>query len=117
MLVLLFAVIFGIGIGYFATQNTAPVTIRVAEYTLEQVPLYLVIVGSLFVGLFIAWILYFARSVSSTLTIYGKDHAVKRAQQTAAGLEERVHELEAENAQLRTSIPFTSESHSHRVAS
>jgi len=58
MLVLLVGIIFGLAIGYFATQNTTLVTIQVAQYAFEEVPLYLVIVGSLFVGLFIAWILY-----------------------------------------------------------
>jgi uncharacterized integral membrane protein len=102
MLVLLVAVIFGFAIGYFATQNTTPVTIQVAEYALHEVPLYLVIGGSLLAGFFIAWILYFARSVSSTLAVYGRDHAARKAQQTAADLELRVQALEAENAQLKT---------------
>ena len=74
MLVLLVAVISGIAIAYFGMQNISPVTIRLNEYVWNDVPLYLVIVGSLFVGLFIAWILYFARSVSSTL-----DHLWKRS--------------------------------------
>ena len=114
MLVLLVGVIFGIAIAYFATQNTTPVTIRIAQYALEEVPLYLVIVGSLFVGLFISWILYLARAVSSKLTIYGKDHEVRRARRTAANLETRVQEFEAENAQLKTdhSYPFESPSRS-----
>ncbi len=102
MLVLIVGVIFGIAIGYFATENTTPVTIRIAEYVFEEVPLYLVIMGSLFVGLFISWILYVARSVSSSVTIYGKEHAAKKAMRTAADLELRVLELEAENANLRT---------------
>ena len=102
MLVLLVGVIFGLAIGYFATQNTTPVTIQVAQYAFKEVPLYLVIVGSLFVGLFIAWILYFAKSISSTLAIHGRDHALKRARQTTADLELRVQELQAENAQLKT---------------
>lgn len=109
MLVLIVAVVFGVAIGYFATENTTPVTIRVAEYALTEVPLYLVLVGSFFVGLFVAGILYFARSVSSTLTIHGKDHAVKRAQRTVADLEHRVRELEVENAQLRQEHPALSE--------
>jgi uncharacterized integral membrane protein len=109
MFVLIIAVVVGVAIGYFSTQNSTPVTIRIAEYTLNEVPLYLVMVGSLFTGLFVAGILYFARTVSSTITIYGKDHAVKRAKQTVAHLEDRVHELEAENAQLRTEHPALSE--------
>lgn len=102
MLVLLVGVIFGIAIGYFATQNTTLVTIQIAEYVFEEVPLYLVIMGSLFVGLFIAWILYFARSVSSSVAIYGKEHAARKARQTAAELALRVQELETENAHLMT---------------
>jgi uncharacterized integral membrane protein len=101
MLVLLIAVISGLAIGYFATQNTTPVTIRFNDYLWEDIPLYLVMLGSLLVGLFMAWILYFARSVSSRLTIYGKDHAVKKAQDTVVDLERRVQELEVENARLK----------------
>jgi uncharacterized integral membrane protein len=110
MLVLIVGVIVGLMMAYFATQNTTPVTIRLAQYALEEIPLYLVVVGSLFVGLFISWILYLARAVSSRLTIYGKDHEVRRARRTAADLETRVQELQAENAQLKTdhSYPFES---------
>jgi uncharacterized integral membrane protein len=101
LLLLLIAVLFGLGIGYFATQNTGPVTIQLGEYALRDVPLYVVIVGSAFLGLFAAWILYVARGVSSRVTIYGKDYAVKKAQRNASTLEQRVQELEAENAALR----------------
>jgi cell shape-determining protein MreC len=102
MLALLIAVVFGAAVGYFATQNTLPVTIQVANYALEDVPVYLVVVGSLLIGLFIAWILYVARSVSSTLAIRGKNTEVRRAKQDIAELENRVQELEVENARLRT---------------
>jgi uncharacterized integral membrane protein len=102
MLALFIAVVFGLAVGYFATQNITPVTIRLAEYAIEEVPLYVVIVGSMLIGLLIAWILYIARSVSSTITIYGKDSEVKKARQAAADLEHRVQELEAENARLKT---------------
>jgi uncharacterized integral membrane protein len=109
MLVLLVAVISGVAIAYFGMQNISPVTIRLNEYVWDDVPLYLVIVGSLFVGLFMAWILYFARSVSSTLTIYGKDRAMKKAKHTVADLEHRIQELEAEKALLKTTPPSPSE--------
>jgi uncharacterized integral membrane protein len=102
MLALLIAVIFGAAVGYFATQNTIPVTIHLADYALEEVPLYLVVVGSLLIGLFIAWIIYLARSVSSTITIHGKNTEVRRARQDVVELERRVQELEVENARLRT---------------
>ncbi|MBI4522902.1 MAG: LapA family protein [Deltaproteobacteria bacterium] len=99
MLVLIVAVIFGLAIGYFATQNVTPVTIQIADYVWNDVPLYQVVIGSLLIGLFLAWILYLVRSVSSTLTWYGRNHAARRA--TVTDLERRVHELESENARLR----------------
>ena len=102
---LLIAILFGLGIGYFATENTTPVTIRLADYALEEVPLYLVVVGSLLVGLLIAWILYIARSVSARLTIYGKNQVVKKTRRNMAELEQRVHELEVENERLRPRDP------------
>jgi uncharacterized integral membrane protein len=102
ILALLVALISGLAIGYFAIQNTAPVAIRLNDFVLEEVPLYLVMLGSLFAGLFIAWILYLARTVSSSLIIYGKDHAMKRAQQTTVELERQVRQLQVENARLKT---------------
>jgi uncharacterized integral membrane protein len=116
MLVLLVAVIFGIAIAYFGMQNISPVTIRINEFVWNDVPLYLVIVGSLFAGLFIAWILYFARSVSSTLTIFGKDRAMKKAKHTVAGLEQRVLELEAETARLKAMDLLPSEMPHHKLS-
>jgi uncharacterized integral membrane protein len=110
MLVLLIAVAFGLAVGYFATQNTTPVTIRLGDYALEEVPLYVVMVGSLLAGLLIAWILYIARTVSSRLTIAGKDKAVRRSRQTVAELEQRVRDLELENERLRAAAPHPSTS-------
>jgi uncharacterized integral membrane protein len=109
MLVLLITVAFGIAIGYFATQNTNPVAVRLAEYAFEEVPLYLVVMGTLLAGIFIAWVLYFAKSVSASLTIYGKEKAVKKAKHTVADLEQRVYDLETENARLRVRHPMTTE--------
>src|ERR1041385_3095698 len=106
MLALLIAVVFGAAVGYFATQNTIPVTIRLAEYAIEEVPLYLVVIGSLLIGLFVAWILYVARSVSSSLAIRGKNTEVRRGRETIADLENCVRRLEGENARVRAREPI-----------
>ena len=116
MLALLVAVIAGAAIAYFGMQNISPVTIRLNEYVWDDVPLYLVIVGSLFIGLFMAWILSFVRSVSSTLTIFGKDRAMKKAIHTVADLQQRVDELEAEKARFKTTLPSTSEIPHHSLS-
>lgn len=115
MVVLIVGVILGIAIGYFATQNTTPVTIQFGEYTFADIPLYLIMVGSLITGVLVSWILYLAKILSSGTTTYGKDYAaMRRARRVAADLEQRVHELEAENVQLRSdhhSSPLESPHH------
>jgi uncharacterized integral membrane protein len=104
MLSIFLSMIFGLAIGYFATQNTSPVTIQFGELVLESVPLYMIAVGSLILGLLIGLIFYLARSVS-TLRFVGKDHETERARRTVIELEHKVHALEAENARLRNEIP------------
>jgi uncharacterized integral membrane protein len=103
MVVLIVGVILGIAIGYFASQNTVPVTLRVGEYVFADMPLYLIIVGSLVIGVFLSWILYLAKIVSSGATSSGKDYvAMRQARRMAADLEQRLQKLEAENVRLRT---------------
>src|SRR5262245_1086024 len=119
MLALVIAAIFGLGIGYFATQNITPITIQFADYVVEEVPLYVVILGSLLVGLFMAYLLYLARSVSSKLTTRGEYHADRRVRQAIADLEERVDHLESESARLKTGQSSALEypnPHSHPIS-
>ena len=104
MLVILLSVVFGLAIGYFSTQNTAPVTVQFGDFILPDVPLYLVTIGSLLLGLLIAWIFYFARTVSTSVTIFEKDHAMKRSRQTVAEMDRRLRELEIENARLKADM-------------
>lgn len=103
MLSILFAAIFGLAIGYFAIQNAMPVSIQMGEFVLQEIPLYFVAVGSLILGVLLASIFYLARSVSSH-SVYGKHahHPTIDNRETVVGLEQRVHDLEAENARLRT---------------
>ena len=58
--------------------------------------------ANVIVGLLIVWIFYIARTVSTTLTIAGKDREVKRSNRTVAELEQKIRDLEAENMRLRT---------------
>jgi uncharacterized integral membrane protein len=97
MLSIFLSVCLGLAIGYFATQNTAPVSLQFGEFVLDNVPLYVVAVGSLLVGLLIAWIFSFGR----TLTTFGSERQVSKVDQNMLGIERRVRDLEADNAQLK----------------
>jgi uncharacterized integral membrane protein len=101
MLAILLAVIFGLGVGYFATENTVPVALRLGDFVIENVPLYLVAVGSLLVGLVIAALFYAARSFTGSTTTLGKERDTSMLERDMANLKYRVNELETANNHVR----------------
>ena len=94
MLSIFLAVIFGLGVGYFATENTTPVALRLGDFVLDNVPLYLVAIGSLLAGLIIAWIFYLTRSVAGSMTTFGKARETSTIERGMADLDYRLRELE-----------------------
>jgi len=100
-MILILAVIFALGIAFFATQNTALVTLRLANYILPGVPLYLVMAISLLMGLFVAWLVGIIDNVGTIFTLRGKDTRLKQAHTTISSLETKIHNLEIENARLK----------------
>jgi uncharacterized integral membrane protein len=100
MPVLIVTVIFGSIIAYFATQNTTLISVRFINYSLT-VPLYFIVIGSLFIGLVVSWIISMVDSVSSSLTIHGKESKLNEAKKETAELTKRIHELELENTKLK----------------
>jgi len=104
MFALIILVVFGLGMAYFATQNTVPTSIYIADYRFGGIPLYIIVIGSLLLGIFISWIISVAGAFSSILTIYGKNSKIKNADKTIDELKEKKHELEVENAGLKHSL-------------
>lgn len=101
MLTLLILIIFSVGVAYFSTQNTQNVSIAFDQYTVASIPLYLVVLASLFLGIFISLIISLVGSISSSLTLHGKESKIKEAQRRAAELTKQVHQLELENERLK----------------
>ena len=98
MLSILFSALLGLAIGYFALQNATPVSIQLGELVFSDVPVYLIAVGSLILGIFIASIFYVARTASS---VYGRHHHPTTDHKTVMALERRIHDLEIENTRLK----------------
>ena len=98
MLSILFSALLGLAIGYFALQNATPVSIQLGELVFSDVPVYLIAVGSLILGIFIASIFYVARTASS---VYGRYHHPTTDHKTVMALERRIHDLEIENTRLK----------------
>ena len=100
MLAFIFTVIFSVGVAYFATQNTSTVTLHVSSYVWSGIPIYLVMLGSLLVGLLFAWIFQVLNAISSSMAWRNKENALKEEKKVNLDLTKRLHQLELENTKL-----------------
>lgn len=104
MAILLLTVVFGILFAFFATQNTSFVNIRFGQYLLTGMPIYLVVLMSLLVGLFIASIFSFFGWASSSLRIAGRDYRIRNDEKAISDLKENLQKLKEENEVLREQV-------------
>lgn len=100
MFTLLISAIFALVFAYFATQNTAPITLALGDYFL-RVPIYLLSLGSLLLGFCISGVISSFNELGSSLTIYGKNRQLKQTGNTVVTLQNKVAELEKRNEDLR----------------
>lgn len=98
--ILIAAILFGLGFTLLSLQNTAVVTLHAGGY-MFFVPVFLLVLGSLLVGLFIAWFLSAIGWISSAFTMHAKDTQIRRTEGEVNSLQKRIHELEIENSRLR----------------
>lgn len=101
MFALILLVIFGLGMAYFATQNTGVVHILLGSFLFSGIPLYVIVIGALLLGIFISWLISMTDSISTSLTIHGKEHDLKKAQEKIEKLEGENHTLSVEIARLK----------------
>ncbi|MDO8503868.1 MAG: lipopolysaccharide assembly protein LapA domain-containing protein [bacterium] len=101
MQVIIFAVIVGSGIGYFATQNTGLISLYFGSYIAPNIPIYIVVMGALLLGLLLAWIFNLINAFSSKLALHSKEGKIKEANKTVAELTKETHHLEIDNARLK----------------
>jgi uncharacterized integral membrane protein len=101
MFALILIVILGLGMALFAQQNTQTVSLTVGLYSFAAVPIYVVVILSVLVGLFVAWILSVMDFFSHSVTLRRKDSALGTAERRVATLEEKLADLRDENARLR----------------
>jgi len=98
---IIFAVIVGLGLAFFATQNTQGVLIHFLSFHWNAIPLYVIIIVALLVGLVLAWIFSLLQSFSSFLSLHNKENKLREAYQSITELTKRVHQLELENTRIK----------------
>lgn len=102
MLGLILFLIIGLLIAYLAISNSMLVALSLGPYTAENIPLFYVIVGSILIGLILAYAIHLVRSISTSLTIRGKDKKLHATKTEVTQLTKRLHQLELENEKLRS---------------
>ena len=98
---LILASILGVIFAVFATQNTGLVTITFLNNFLFQLPLYLIVLGSLLTGFIISWMFSLGEWANASLKIHNKNSELSSANKEVEDLKNKIHNLELENNSLR----------------
>lgn len=101
MFALIILFIFGIGVAFFATQNTQAISLNFASYSITDIPLYIIVLVSLLLGFAVSWIIGLVDVVSSSFKMRGKESTIKTGNKQITELTKRVHQLELENERLK----------------
>jgi uncharacterized membrane protein YciS (DUF1049 family) len=101
MFIFILFLFLALAFGYFATQNTQTISVTLANQTLPNIPLYIVLGVTFLIGLIFSWIISLFGSLASALEIRGKDHKIKDAKNTIHEMTRRANQLELENATLK----------------
>lgn len=101
MFTLIFAVVFGLALSFFALQNTNRVTITLANIPFSDVPLWVIIVVSVLTGLIFASYFNVINIVTSAFRLRTKDNAIKGADNEIRKLSDENKRLSEENERLK----------------
>lgn len=97
MLVLILLLVVGSTLVYVSKYNFSLVSVNLGVVVISNVPLFYVIIGSVVFGLVLSYLVYLIRSVSTSLTLRGKNKEIKKDKEEILELVKRVHQLELKN--------------------
>ena len=101
MATLIILTLFGLGMAYFATQNTGLIHLTVANFYSDGIPLYIVIIGSMLLGIFISWLISLVNSFTASFKMRKIHAQIRDANRTIDELTKKNTELLQKNAQLQ----------------
>lgn len=101
MLELILLLVVGSGLVYISKFNFVPVSVNLGMYTISDIPLFYVIVGSLVIGLVLSYLVYLINAISISFVLKGKDKEIKKNKDEVLELTRRVHQLELENEKIK----------------
>lgn len=109
MLNIIILLIAGSALTYISKYNLELVSVNMGIYTISDIPLFYVIVGSLLVGLILSYIMQLIINISTFIELKSKRKEIKTGQDEILILTKTVHQLELENEKLKHSEPEISD--------
>lgn len=101
MLVLVLTLLVALVFSFLSLENSQPVSMQFAGYILEGIPLYMVILGSMIVGVVLSLLINLGQTITSTFMLFGKDQKIRSAEKDLERVEHQVNDLKVENAKLK----------------
>lgn len=102
MIALILFIAFGLLFGYFATLNTGTVSVYFGTTTINNVPMYILVLAAVGLGILFATSFYFVKSIGTTFVLGRKGKEISDAKQEIAKLNKTIHQLELDNTRLKT---------------
>jgi uncharacterized integral membrane protein len=97
MLVLILLLVVGSILVYISKFNFMLVSVNLGMYTISDIPLFYVIIGSVVFGLVLSYLAFLIHRISASFKIRGKDNEIKKGKNEVLELTKNVHQLELEN--------------------
>jgi uncharacterized membrane protein (DUF106 family) len=102
MAILFILIVFGLGMAYFATQNTGLIHITIASFYSGGIPVYVIVIGSILLGIFISWLISLMNSLTASFKMRKIHAEIRDAHRTIDELTKKNSELLKENASLKS---------------
>ncbi len=100
----------GSALTYISRYNLEPVNVNMGVYTVLNVPLFYVIVGSLLVGLVLSYIMQILSNIVTFFEMRGKSREIQTNKNEILSLTKTVHQLELDNEKLKHEGPKLTDS-------
>ena len=101
MIILILLLVIGAFFAYISQSNLGPVSLHLGPYVFSDVPLFYVIIGSVVLGLVLAYLINLIPAIYNSFLLMGKENEIKKNKNEVLSLTKRVHQLELENEKLK----------------
>lgn len=104
MLILFLAIVLSVIFSIFATQNTGLITLYFYNFSLPNIPVYIVILATALIAFAFSLVLQIIKNLSSGMVISSQKNKVKELKKELAEVTREHHKLELENTKFKAEL-------------